>query len=115
MKTIININELDDFITTNHNDMKIMMLYFGASWCGPCKLLKERLKSNDTYNIMPRLSVAYIDIDNELNEELVKRYKVNILPTQVYIKLENNKVKELKRIEGYDFTKLKLEYDLCNN
>jgi thiol-disulfide isomerase/thioredoxin len=115
MIDIAGVEELDNFIITENDNNNIILLYFGATWCGPCKQLKKRLVENDTQNIMPKLVVAHLDIDEELNEKLVKRYKITSLPTQVFIKLNENKVIEISRIEGYDFTKLKLEYDLILN
>jgi thioredoxin 1 len=113
MKVISGIEELDNFIVENINNNMITLLYFGATWCGPCKQLKERLHNKDTYKIMPKLSVVYLDVDDMNNEELMKRYKVESLPTQIYIRLNDNRVEEVRRIEGYDFTKLKLDYDYC--
>ena len=112
IKQINETNDLDDFILESLDNNMIVLLYFGASWCGPCKKLKERLKDNDTYKLMPLLSVASIDIDS--NEYLANLYKVESLPTQIFITVDNNKVVEMSRIEGYDFTKLKLEYDKYN-
>jgi hypothetical protein len=60
---------------------------------------------------MPKLVVGYLDVDDDENSSLVKRYKINSLPTQIYIKLNENKVIENNRVEGYDFMKLKLDYD----
>ena len=112
IKQINETTELDDFILESLDNNMIVLLYFGASWCGPCKKLKERLKDVDTYKLMPLLSVASIDIDT--NEYLANLYKVESLPTQIFITVDNNKVVEMSRIEGYDFTKLKLEYDKYN-
>jgi thioredoxin 1 len=111
MKKICGIKELDQFIVDSVTNNKIMLLYFGATWCGPCKQLKERLNNMETATIMPQLVVSCLDVDDADNEELCKRYKVNVLPTQIFVKLNNNMVKEVGRIEGYDFTKLKMEYD----
>jgi len=109
MKKISGIEELDEFILDNKNN--VILLYFGAEWCGPCKQLKNRLIEPDTIQIMPKLIVSYLDVDDEENASLVKRYKIKSLPTQIYIKLNDNKVVETNRIEGYDFMKLKLDYD----
>ncbi len=111
MKTISGIEEIDEFILDNYNNNLVILLYFGAEWCGPCKQLKNRLEDTDTIQIMPKLVVGYLDVDDENNSSLVKKYKINSLPTQIYIKLDENKVVESYRIEGYDFTKLKLNYD----
>lgn len=109
MKEINGINELNDFIIENQSN--VTMMYFGAEWCGPCKKLKEKLKELDTILSMPKLVVGHMDVDEEENEKLLKKYKVESLPTQIFIKLVDNKVTELSRIEGYDYTKLKMEYN----
>jgi hypothetical protein len=38
-------------------------------------------------------------------------YKIKSLPTQIFVKLDNLRVKVVSKIEGYDYTKLLLEYD----
>jgi thioredoxin 1 len=111
MKTISGNKELDEFIIDNYNNNLVILLYFGAEWCGPCKQLKKRLDEAETIKIMPKLVVGYLDVDDDENSSFVKKYKIESLPTQIYIKLNENKVIEMNRIEGYDFTKLKLNYD----
>lgn len=111
MLNINGINELDDFIIENIQQDKIVMLYFGAEWCGPCGQLKKKLSNNETKQNMPNLVVAHIDIDEPENDSLVKRYKINSLPTQIFITVQSNKVVELARIEGFDYIKLQMEYD----
>ncbi len=111
MKDIFGVEELDEFIIQNVNDGKVIVLYFGASWCGPCKQLKKRLDEPETHKLMPKLMVGHLDVDDDTNAKLVKRYKVSSLPTQIFIKLNENKVVEVSRIEGYDWTKFKMNYD----
>lgn len=113
MKSIDGIEDLNNFIIDNIN--KVIVLYFGAIWCGPCKLLKERMNEEETKHMMPNMAMCYLDLDNKNNNKLFKKYKINCFPTQIFIKLDNNIVRELSRIEGYDFTKLKLDYDLYNS
>ena len=115
MIDIVGVENLDEFIIEQKEKQKVIMLYFGAEWCGPCKQLKKRLADKETKNIMSDLVVAHLDVDEELNSKLVKRYKISSLPTQILIKLDGSKVVELSRIEGYDFTRLKLEYDKIRN
>jgi thiol:disulfide interchange protein len=112
MENINNISDLDNFILKNDKDNNIILLYFGAMWCGPCKQLKKKLSSIDTMEELPRLVVAYIDVETEDEDltKLVKTFKVNSLPTQLFIKLKKNKVSEVARIEGYDYMKLVMEY-----
>lgn len=107
MYEIESFDDLDNFII-NNND-KVILLYFGAIWCGPCKSLKVKLSENETIERMPLLQVCYIDTDN--NDDISSKYKIKSLPTQIFVKLTNNKVKTVSKIEGYDYTKLLLEYD----
>lgn len=109
MYEVLTLEDLDNFIITNTNKETIILLYFGASWCGPCKLLKEKLADEDTIKRMPLLKVVYIDTDNA--DDISCMYKIKSLPTQIFINLDNLKVKVFSKIEGYDYTKLLLEYD----
>lgn len=107
MYNIESFEDLDNFIINNNTD--ILLLYFGAPWCGPCKLLKEKLENKETQDQMPNLKVCYINIDD--HDEIASLYKVKSLPTQIFVKLYDIKVKIFSRIEGYDYTKLLLEYN----
>lgn len=109
MKTIVGIDELDKFIINNAD--KIILLYFGAIWCGPCKILKDRLNNSETKTELPNLCVGYIDIDNEENNEIITLYDVTILPTQTFVKLSKNSVKIIDQVVGYDWTKLLMIYN----
>jgi thiol-disulfide isomerase/thioredoxin len=110
MNTICGRKEIDNFIITANNDNKKIMLYFGAPWCGPCKHLKKELDIWPPIIQLNELCVGYIDIDDDHNSKIVNNYKISILPTQIFIKLVDNKIIEISRIEGYDFIKLEMEY-----
>lgn len=110
MIQINGVHELNDFIINNIN--KVIVLYFGAEWCGPCKLLKERMKQEETSIMMPDLSMCYLDLDHEHNKKIFKCYKVEYFPTLIFIKLENDKVIELSRIEGFDFNQIQAKYEM---
>ena len=66
------------------------VLYFTASWCGPCKMLApilEELKSE--------MNIEKVDIDD--NEQLVQRFNIRSVPTVVYL---NSHEVETQRILG---------------
>ena len=109
MYVIESFDDLDNFIIDNN--VNVVLLYFGASWCGPCKLLKQKLSDEETLSEMPLLRVCYIDVD--INQDISSKYNIKSLPTQIFIKLYNDTVKTVSKIEGYDYTKLLLEYNLC--
>lgn len=108
MISILGIEQLDEFIINNTD--KILLLYFGAKRCSPCNILKDRI-IKDSSTEMPNLLVAYIDVDVEENNEIADMYDINILPTQIFIKLKKDKVKTISRIEGYDWIKLLMSYN----
>ena len=111
MKEISSVFELDQFIVKNISKNKKVMLYFGAKWCGPCKLLKQNLTDEEFMKSMKKLKVAYLDVDNVNIQNLVDKYNVQSLPTQIFIKLDDNKIIEVSKIEGYDVNRLKKEYN----
>lgn len=47
-----------------------------ASWCGPCHMLKSKLKSQE-------IEIEIVDLDE--NMDLAKQYKVKSVPTLLVI------------------------------
>lgn len=109
MKYINSLDELDNFIIDNQDNL--ILLYFGAIWCGPCAKLKKRLDSDEINQEMPNMVVCYIDIDIESNAEICEYYNITILPTQIFIKLNDETVNVLNRVDGYDWIKLVMLYN----
>ena len=62
--------------------MKLKLLKFSASWCGPCKMQKEELEKNPI-----GIDIQEIDIDSTAPEdmELVERYRIMSIPNMVII------------------------------
>ena len=56
----------------------LKILYFGASWCAPCKVFKPVV---DQVSQETRIPYQYIDVDS--NPELSKNYNVTSIPTIV--------------------------------
>lgn len=76
---------------------KKLLIIFVADWCGYCKSLKKDLfdmPSIDNY------VVCLADIDNELNKDIVKHFRIKMLPTSIIVDPEAHK--EIKRITGYN-------------
>lgn len=105
MININTIDQLDDLILDNEKK-KILMLYFGSSWCGPCNKLKKKI---DETIEMPNILVFYIDVD--INTDISENYDITMLPTQVFIRVKNMNVQIIEKIEGYDWIKLLMVYN----
>jgi len=113
MEKVHDMNELDLFIWENRD--KLIVLYFGATWCGPCQKLKARLVSDELLKEMPLIKTVYIDVDDNELSDIVEIYKINSLPTQIFITLkyndsDENEIVEFDRLIGYDWIKFKLIY-----
>ena len=59
-----------------------MILYFTATWCGPCKMFKPTVQA-----VSSELGVGinYIDVDQQ--RDLAQQYNVSSVPTII---VENN-------------------------
>ena len=108
MDEIIGLNDLDNFILNNQD--KNIILFFGAIWCEPCKKLKNNIIDIKDEIKKKNCCLCYIDVDNELNSEIITKYKIKFLPSQICINLTNKnnciKINITNRIDGYDYTKL---------
>ena len=114
MITIVGKEKLEDFIWESQEQNKVTVIYFGAIWCSPCQMLKDKINSDEVKSEMSNLSVCYLDIDEEENEEISEQYNVKSLPLQIFIKLEGNKIIEIKKILGYDWINFVMTYNSIN-
>ena len=85
-------SSLDTYVK---NDAPLTVLYFTATWCGPCKAIAPAVQAlADKY---PNVNFYKIDVD-EL-EELTMHAGVNCMPTfQLYKNGEN-----VQTLEGADY------------
>jgi thiol-disulfide isomerase/thioredoxin len=74
MNEISGINMLNELIYLNKD--KLILLYFGAIWCGPCKKLKDKIYEAKSDNEFPNMEIFYLDNDNEDNNEIFEMYNV---------------------------------------
>ena len=83
----------DDLSTAQADSsaMKPYVLYFGATWCGPCKRMKsitiEALKETDAAQ-----EYKWLKFDIDDSPEIAARYSVNAVPAIVVLDADQNAV-----------------------
>lgn len=65
---------------------KIDLMYFSASWCGPCKMMKPVIDNFINKN-SDKVNLIKIDVDS--NRQTAAAYGVNSVPTFVVLKNGN--------------------------
>lgn len=68
-----------------------VLLYFTASWCGPCKAMAPIIE-----NVAQKTELPVAKVDVEEHQELVKAHKVKAVPTFLLLEKEE----ELSRLTG---------------
>jgi len=53
-----------------------MVLYFTATWCGPCKMFKPTVQA---VSAETSVGINYIDVDQQ--PDMAQRYNVSSVPT----------------------------------
>ena len=69
------------------------ILYFTATWCGPCKLLKPKIQA-----MQSQLPITILDVDT--NADAVGKYSIRNVPTIIVTRSGN----EVGRLVGNNIT-----------
>jgi thioredoxin-like negative regulator of GroEL len=97
MKEFENIEDFKNVIKNTN----LLVLFFTASWCGPCKQMYPFVEQlSESLNMC---KFYKIDVDEDKNEELLTQFEVKAMPT-FYI-IENKKV--VDTFVGADKNRLK--------
>ena len=80
------------------NTDKPYILYFGANWCIPCRLMRETVfKAHDVKKYLSQFYITYVDVDNFNGMDIKEMYKVKNIPFMVILDTQG---KQIGRIEG---------------
>ena len=69
------------------------IVYFGASWCGPCQKMRREVWGTQevekfvTKDLAPSADIQIYDIDVDKRQEYAKQWNVTSLPTTIVMKI----------------------------
>jgi thiol-disulfide isomerase/thioredoxin len=117
------IETCDEFKTILNNAAilnQIIILKFGASWCKPCKLIKDQI-SNQTTNMNNNILFYNIDIDEhlELYVKLKSKKMLSGIPALLAWFPNKHNVNEWfvasESVSGTNKQQITMFFDKCNN
>lgn len=76
------ITETDNFEYLKRDEKKLIIAFFHAAWCGPCRALTHTLEGIDAQ--FDDVTLVHIDIDDA--HDLVEEYNIRAVPTLIFIK-----------------------------
>ncbi len=79
------IDGFDQFKQNIESD-KYILLFFTASWCGPCKRIYPQLEELASKLNKDLIQIYKIQIDNDDNEKICEIFKVESVPSFYLIK-----------------------------
>ena len=100
----------DDVIKQAKNEKVPVLLDFGADWCGACHDLEAKTYSTPEFHELTQgFKLVKLDatLDNEPIRAILKRYKVQGLPTVIFIDRHGKELKDLTFTQFITWEKLK--------
>lgn len=107
MTNVIYVKTTDEWnqLAKLHNEKNnVLVVCFGATWCGPCGALKPKF---ETLSTQYDDRVMFLKIDIEECEEVADKFKVSSLPTTFIIR----KCEVVKSVVGADIVGIKAGVD----
>jgi thioredoxin 1 len=93
---ITELNEFYSIIMNKDNNNKLIIAYFTATWCGPCKKISPIVQNIGDNN--DNIIVLKVDVDE--GEELSVQYNIDCMPTFKFFRKCN--IEECLSFSGAD-------------
>lgn len=77
------VKKMETNVDTTQVAAKSKLMYFGAEWCGPCRMMKQIFKDKKVENLLDKLDMMVYDVD--VNKNLANQYQISTVPTMIFI------------------------------
>jgi|TARA_B110000285_G_C14993439_1_gene547549 thioredoxin 1 len=95
-KVIKSLEEYNNVISGDEHEDKLVLAYFTASWCGPCKLVSPVIERIGT----EKDSVIVLKVDVDECDDISNECKIDCMPTFLFYK--NKNIEPIQRFSGAD-------------
>ena len=81
-RAVILVDDLTEFRT--YLNSSVVAVYFGASWCGPCKMYRPiYFKVSDNYTAK---TCRFLEVDTDSSPDIASAFEIRSIPTTIIIK-----------------------------
>ena len=111
---ITNLRDRQEFATLLQANPGLVIIKFGADWCGPCKMIEPDIMAG--FNSMPdnvQCVMVYIDVSVDLYEFLKSKKMVNGIPDILCYKKGNTRFVPDDGVGGADKIKVRQFFRNC--
>lgn len=107
INTIASTNDLTKSAKNN------ALLFFTGKWCSPCQIMKRKVFADNEVEklVNSRVTPFMIDIDDPINQAIVKHYKIGVTPTTMIVNRQGEVLEYVVgKIEKEKFIEILLGY-----